>query len=195
MDPGTIAAFFGSGAIQGPPGMSPTVSLIGALGRGAAGVASSRAYQSITSQASQPVPVVSAPRPVNPSPVYDGSGAFYQNQGLLAGEGQRSGSGAFTVVLQADGNVVLYGPAGAYWATHTDVATTQGNPGEAFVLQGDGNLVLYDGYGNALWATHTEGSGGNVLAVQDDGNLVIYGPSGAIWGSRSDPGCIGAGCW
>ncbi len=55
------------------------------------------------------------------------------------------------LVLQADGNLVLYGTSGPLWASNTDR-----RGGSSLVLQADGNLVLY-GTSGPLWASNTSG--------------------------------------
>lgn len=106
---------------------------------------------------------------------------------LLVGEsltpGQRlvSPDGGTVLVLQTDGNLVLYGDGGALWHTHTD-----GRGGARLVLQGDGNLVLYDTAGRALWHTGTNGSAAQRLELQSDGNLVLYtAANAALWNSQT----------
>lgn len=95
----------------------------------------------------------------------------------------------YWLVMQGDGNLVVYGKNGTkpLWASDTG-----GKGGNRVVMQGDGNLVIY-GPSGAVWATDTTGRGGDRLVMQGDGNLVMYGPSGAIWASRSnihaDAGC------
>lgn len=75
----------------------------------------------------------------------------------------------FKLVLQRDGNLVLYSPTRALWSTGTNGQET------AFLaIQPDGNLVLYDRSARALWASHTTGYGLTRLIMQPDGNLVIY---------------------
>lgn len=75
----------------------------------------------------------------------------------------------FRLVLQSDGNLVLYSPTQALWSTGTDGKQT------AFLaLQPDGNLVLYDRSARPLWASGTDGFGLTRLIVQPDGNLVLY---------------------
>ena len=57
---------------------------------------------------------------------------------LAAGASISSTDGRYSLVYQGDGNLVLYGPAGAMWASNTD-----GKPVGSVIMQGDGNLVIY----------------------------------------------------
>lgn len=94
-----------------------------------------------------------------------------------------SGDGRFVLVMQSDGNLVMYRQGGsARWATGTD-----GKPFGRLDMQTDGNLVLYDPAGKPLWATGTNGHAGARLVMQDDGNLLIYSTSGtALWASGTN---------
>ena len=74
----------------------------------------------------------------------------------------------YTLALQNDGNLVLYGPTALLWATGTV------GRGNAIALQRDGNVVLYDSNWKPIWATNTVGNSGAFLALQTDGNLVVY---------------------
>lgn len=80
------------------------------------------------------------------------------------------------LVLQGDGNLVLYDPAGrARWAS--------GARGVRVAVQRDGNVVLYSAAGPAVWSTGTAAPWPPAtveLALQPDGNLVLYS-SGARW--------------
>jgi hypothetical protein len=79
----------------------------------------------------------------------DGNAALYHNGiGALWGSGSE-GQGGKWLVMQSDGNLVIYGDAGAVWST-----STHGHPGAVLALQDDGNLVVYDG-GVALWNSQT----------------------------------------
>lgn len=60
------------------------------------------------------------------------------------------GQATSTLVMQGDGNLVVYGPAGAAYNTQTG-----GNPGTVGYVQDDGNFVLYAPDGRALWANGT----------------------------------------
>lgn len=103
--------------------------------------------------------------------------ALTTGQVLAPGQGLHSVSGAFTAVLQGDGNFVLYGPFGPLWSSNT-----AGTGADALVMQTDGNLVLYAGT-RPVWSTNTTGTGANYLALQDDGNLVLYDFNTSYWQS------------
>jgi hypothetical protein len=74
-----------------------------------------------------------------------------------------------TMLMQKDGNVVLYSDGRPVWTPFT-----QGNNGAYLVMQSDGNLVVYSANGRPLWFTGTYNNPGAKLILQDDGNLVIY---------------------
>lgn len=85
------------------------------------------------------------------------------------------------LVMQRDGNLVLYSSGQPVWATYT-----QGNPGASLVMQADGNAVIYSKDGRALWATYTNGNPGAYVVLQDDGNIVIYRSNNTpAWHSRT----------
>ena len=100
-------------------------------------------------------------------------------QTLAAGHVLHAPTRPVTLVMQADGDLVLFksgaerlwssGTAGS-GATHADM-----KPG--------GNLVLV-GHRKTVWRSETSGHRGARLVVQDNGNLVIYGPdNAALWES------------
>ena len=106
-------------------------------------------------------------------------------QCLYPGQGVTSADGRFTFVYQADGNLVLYGPAGALWWTGTDGMTAT-----VVRMQADGNLVVFSGSAG-VWQSGTAGHDGATLWVQTDGNVVIYAPNGTplAWtGTSGEPG-------
>ncbi|MCA9567987.1 MAG: peptidoglycan DD-metalloendopeptidase family protein [Myxococcales bacterium] len=83
--------------------------------------------------------------------------------------------GRFVLVMQQDGNLVLYMDEVPLWHSGT-----HGHPGSRAVMQGDGNLVVYGASGAPLWHAGTHGHPGARLDVQDDGNLVITGAQGGV---------------
>ena len=93
-------------------------------------------------------------------------------QTLYEGETLKSPNGQYKLILQNDGNLVLYDGSKAIWSTGT-----QRKQGRKLVMQSDGNLVLY-GIRGPVWATNTSGNQGAYLKIQNDGNLVIYR---AVW--------------
>jgi subtilisin family serine protease len=96
---------------------------------------------------------------------------------LNPGESITSANGRYRFVYQTDGNLVLYGPARALWASNT-----HGRPAGETVMQSDGNLVIYTPGGTPIWSSSTHNNPGSRLLVQDDGNVVIYRPNGTpIW--------------
>ena len=101
------------------------------------------------------------------------------DQRLGPDESLWSADGRYRLIMQAgDGNLVLYGPAGAEWASGSS-----GTPSYT-VLQGDGNLVVY-GPSGATWNSGTVGSAAVRLVLQNDGNAVLYAQDGrAVWSSR-----------
>lgn len=100
-------------------------------------------------------------------------------QVLHAGDSLQGGQ--YSLVLQGDGNLVVYGNGRALWATMT-IGPVGSTSNSTLVLQADGNLVLYSGAGRPLWYTGTWGTGaGNQLIMQADGNLVLYAPSRPLW--------------
>jgi hypothetical protein len=106
-------------------------------------------------------------------------GVLRVDQGLHVGELVSSCDGRFFLVMQGDGNLVLYWNGhGALWSSVT--GNTSGNYA---VFQTDGNFVVY-GNNGALWASGTQVKDGR-LAVQDDGNLVVYGPDNAVYWSSN----------
>ncbi|MCE7993455.1 MAG: lectin [Roseivirga sp.] len=100
---------------------------------------------------------------------------------LERGKQLKSQNGKYRLILQDDGNLVLYNSEGYLWATNT-----AGRAAKECVMQEDGNCVLY-GYNDreVLWASNTAGKNGAYLIVQDDGNVVIYQPV-AVWATNTN---------
>jgi hypothetical protein len=96
-------------------------------------------------------------------------------QSLGVGESITSCDGDVTLVMQSDGNLVLYGPPGALWSSNTS-----GTPANVAAMQSDGNFVMYKG-STAYWNSNTANHPGAFLVAQNDGNVVIYQGSVALW--------------
>jgi hypothetical protein len=119
-----------------------------------------------------------------PDPSNDPScGRLNSGETLAPGESRTSCSGAYTLNMQADGNLVLYptnnqGLGGAVWDAHvwgTNIAT----------MQTDGNLVVYRaGTASAQWNAGTHGNPGAYLQIAD-GALYLRAAAGyVLWSSN-----------
>ena len=86
----------------------------------------------------------------------------------------------YQLILQNDGNLVLYNSAGtAVWDT-----ATNGEGVVQAIMQSDGNFVLYNTLvnttsANAKWSSGTSGNSGAYLGLSDNGALAIYNSSGS----------------
>ncbi|MFZ6876518.1 hypothetical protein ACO0LF_31110, partial [Undibacterium sp. Di27W] len=117
--------------------------------------------------------------PGNPLMAYMGSMGAGEN--LMEGQALYSANGRFQLVLQPDGNLVVYdrqqgSAANPYVVWSTNTRAPSGSTGLA--MQTDGNLVLYHA-GLPLWQSATQGSG-MVLSLRDDSNLVMTNASQQI---------------
>jgi hypothetical protein len=89
--------------------------------------------------------------------------------------------GRYRLVLQDDGNLVLYEGSTPHWHTNTWNLPPFSKPVKA-VMQHDGNFVLYSALGQPAWHTNTWEKGGDRLVLQDDRNLVLYRSDNvAVW--------------
>jgi hypothetical protein len=102
------------------------------------------------------------------------------HQSLTPDQALRSQNGRAVLLLQSDGNLVLYVDGRAMWGANTVGRA----PGQA-VMQGDGNFVVYDAAGQAAWASATAGHDGALLTVQDDGNCVVYHNGRPLWATNT----------
>jgi len=124
---------------------------------------------------------VSTPGPSGGS----GSDRLTAGQQLATGQSLASPDGRYRLIMQTDGNLVVYAPGQRpLWNSHTG-----GHTGARAVMQTDGNVVVYDGGGRALWSSDTWGYSGSQLVLQSDGNLVLYSSSSAaLWFTGWDRG-------
>ncbi|WP_210423694.1 hypothetical protein [Croceivirga thetidis] len=94
-----------------------------------------------------------------------------------------SPNGKYGLVMQDDGNLVIYnqGLGTSRWASNT-----MNKGGNYAQMQNDGNLVIYKNDGTPVWSTGTHGNTGATLKMQNDGNLVIYSSESVpLWSSNS----------
>ena len=119
---------------------------------------------------------------VNMRPAFAAASVLGSGEWLYPGQYLMSANGENELIMQGDGNLVLYtfysAPSGrALWASNT-----AGESVEGVVMQTDGNLVIYSPSGLPLWYSNTccHLGAGAYLVDQDDGNLVIYTSTGAV---------------
>lgn len=103
-------------------------------------------------------------------------------QTLLANYYLKTADNLHGLIMQPDGNLVLYG-AGyrVLWASYSN-----GQGANRVVMQTDGNMVIYTATNRAIWATYTNGKGADKAVVQTDGNFVIYAGSTPKWWTGTD---------
>lgn len=97
---------------------------------------------------------------------------------LSGDESVTSTDGAYRLVYQLDGNLVLYRVGGgALWASNTS-----GQSVGHTAMQGDGNLVIYDDDGAARFATGTDGNPGAQLFIDAEGALrIVSSDDETLW--------------
>lgn len=101
------------------------------------------------------------------------------NQQLTTSQSLMSYDERYQLVMQTDGNLVLYSPTRAVWSSGTN-----GKGGARAFMQSDGNLVIYRSDWTPIWSSNTSGNGASKLMPQVDGNLVLYTNSWrATWSS------------
>ncbi len=100
-------------------------------------------------------------------------------QHLYPGQYLKSSNGDYELALQYDGNLVLYSPKGALWASGTGKGVSN------VVMQNDGNLVIYNYDGTPLWSSKTSDTGSS-LVLQDDGDLVISASGHTVWATNTE---------
>ena len=125
-------------------------------------------------------------------PVQADNGNIPPNTRMLPGQWAAADGNGYVLLLQPDGNLVLYqvvtGPVAANSSfTGSAIWATGTNNGAYFDVQTDGNLVLGTSDGNVAWSPYTNGIDPQELLVQTDGNLVLYNTlNQACWASSSN---------
>jgi hypothetical protein len=108
---------------------------------------------------------------------------------LRVDQNLKSPNGQYELLLQQDGNLVLYqlfvSSKQPIWASGT-----VGSGANLLTMQADGNLVLYAAslgpiwQGQPVWATDTSGAVGDakgIAELRDDGHLIVHTGSVAHW--------------
>ncbi|CAG9804670.1 unnamed protein product [Chironomus riparius] len=110
------------------------------------------------------------------------------NECLAVGETLVSANGCFRLIMQGDGNLVIYRQSNnkAIWSSKTSRTCTN-----RACMQGDGNFVTYDCHDKATWASKTSKKEGSWIIMQGDGNLVVYAwqSTRAFWSSKTVTYC------
>ncbi|MBN3865309.1 calcium up-regulated protein [Pseudomonas frederiksbergensis] len=125
-------------------------------------------------------------------PVQAENGYIPPNTQMLPGQWAASAGNGYVLLLQTDGNLVLYQVVGGPVSTNSSftgsaIWATGTNDGAYFDVQTDGNLVLGTSEGNVAWTSNTDGIEPQELRVQTDGNLVLYNTlDQACWASSSN---------
>ncbi len=117
---------------------------------------------------------------VAPASAAAGTDKLGPDEWLFVDQSITSADGMLTLLMQSDGNLVLYLiGVGPLWATNT-----VGSGADRLLMQSDGNLVLYNPSRGPVWASNTVGES-STLILQNDGNLVIYRKSGPVWATNT----------
>jgi len=92
-------------------------------------------------------------------------------QKIHEGDYLRSKDGRFKLLMQGDGNLVIYGVNKVVWSSGTH---GQGCTPFKLILRKNGNLIIRD-KDSRIWASDTSGKGSHPvsLVMQNDGNLVM----------------------
>ena len=94
--------------------------------------------------------------------------SLFPGDALSTGQQVTSADGRYSLVLQPDGNAVVYTASGRPLFFTGSYGATR------LAVQADGNLVAYRANGSAAWSSGTWREGWSRLDVQDDGNVVLH---------------------
>lgn len=110
---------------------------------------------------------------------------LYPGQCLHFNDRLKSINGCFELIMQEDGNLVLYKKTEPIWSSKTYLTCSY-----KACYQSDGNLVVSNCKKKATWVAGTF-AGGLYTELQDDGNLVLYAdnPLRPTWASNTVSSC------
>lgn len=122
-----------------------------------------------------PTGQLGTPPKCQPPPSPDKGTTLTPGETLSEGDYLESNGGQYKLIMQGDGNLVLYQEGKALWSSETG-----GNPGSYAIMESEGNFVVYDGT-VAKWNSSTWGFPGAYLSLQEEGNLVIDQDGHPLW--------------
>jgi len=128
------------------------------------------------------------PELVEQAPTY--TDTLKSGEELNRNEPLKSADGRYELLLQDDGNLVIYGTTDPDHNNKRVIweSGTVGSGATTLVLQGDGNLVLYDADFNKVWATNTNQGKATHLLLSNEGCMELYqGTTACLWKTEEDP--------
>ena len=125
---------------------------------------------------------------------------LHVNEAIESGQKLSSTNGNYVLVMQQDGNLVIYKKEtsgwAAIWASQTAGKGT--SPYKLVMQGGDNHLLIRDAEKTAIWSTkvliadHSPWKEGGFAVLQDDGNFVVYdGYKSPMWDTATEGGYKG----
>ena len=185
-NPGAYASFDASGGllIISPTGGILWTSGVPARNGGQLVLSNSGFLQEVNSSNTQVWTSRTAPSVPTPPPV----ATLPAGQQMRAGQRLVSANNAYQLVMQSDGNLVLY-PGNttalgtAIWHTHTF-----GNPGAYASFTASSGLVIENAANTVIWRSNTSPGSGSELALVNTPALIELNSSNVkVWGSDTGP--------
>jgi hypothetical protein len=111
-----------------------------------------------------------------PAFAWAGGSTLSAGQELQAGQDLVSSGGQHTLVMQTDGNLVVYGNGCVIWASNT----TGTGSSNYLAMQGDGNLVVYTGTSHPVWAAGASSADRLCTSATMSAGKYLHSPSGQV---------------
>ncbi|MCB0518278.1 MAG: hypothetical protein H6577_20690 [Lewinellaceae bacterium] len=96
------------------------------------------------------------------------------NSGQTLNKGQKITAGTAELIMQEDGNLVVYNNQAPIWASGTNGKTVT-----HCIMQADGNLVVYNN-STRVWSSDTDWAGGYLLYTVETNEVCIYSADGSL---------------
>lgn len=113
-------------------------------------------------------------------PPHPGAALLAGGRELAPGAALPTPGGQYRLVMQRDGNLVVYTGHEVVWQS-----ATNGHKGAHAVMKRDGEFAVVTPGGREVFSTGTTGRTGAYLALQRDGNVVVRTRHSVWWSSRS----------